>query len=96
MLYEGFAYDHAVDQVGNYKTAIAHAARRLGVRGKLGVEPESFSVQLAETLGESDCSDLTPALRRARAVKTEAEKSLMRRSAMAAADWTEDVLPVGS
>jgi Xaa-Pro aminopeptidase len=85
LFYEGFAYDHAVDLVGNHRTAVAEMKRRLGVDGALAIEAESFTLQLAEILGADHVADITPALRRARATKTATEKALMRRSASAAA-----------
>jgi len=85
ILYEGFAYERPADRVANFDAAVAQMKQRLGVGGALAVEPESFTLRLAEALGADRTADITPALRRARAAKTAAEKALMRRSASAAA-----------
>jgi Xaa-Pro dipeptidase len=89
IIYEGYAYDHRVDHVGNYAAAIAEMKARLGVGGVLGAEPETFPAGLAAGLGAEQTVDITEPLRRARATKTAEEKALMRRSAMAAAKGQE-------
>jgi Xaa-Pro dipeptidase len=89
IIYEGYAYDHRVDHVGNYAAAIAEMKARLGVRGVLGSEPETLPAKLAAVLGGKQTVDITEPLRRARATKTAEEKALMRRSAMAAAKGQE-------
>lgn len=85
MIYEGFAYDHHADIVGNYTAAIAEMKSRLGIGGVLGAEPETLPATLAASLGAERTVDITEPLRRARATKTAEEKAQMRRSAMAAA-----------
>lgn len=85
ILYEGFAYDHAVDLDANYAAAVAEMAKRLGVGGVLAVERASFPLALSDILKPSRLVDLAPALRRARATKTGEEMRLMRRAAETAA-----------
>ena len=89
MIYEGFAYDHRADIVGNYTAAIAEMKSRLGIGGVLGAEPETLPATLAASLGAERTVDITEPLRRARATKTAEEKAQMRRSAMAAAKGQE-------
>ena len=89
MIYEGFAYDHRADIVGNYTAAIAEMKSRLGIGGVLGAEPETLPATLAANLGAERTVDITEPLRRARATKTAEEKAQMRRSAMAAAKGQE-------
>jgi Xaa-Pro dipeptidase len=89
IIYEGFAYDHRADIVGNYAAAIAEIKTRLGIGGVLGAEPETLPATLAASLGAERTLDINEPLRRARATKTAEEKALMRRSAMAAAKGQE-------
>ena len=89
VIYEGFAYDHRADIVGNYAAAIAEIKTRLGIGGILGAEPETLPAALAASLGAERTVDISEPLRRARATKTAEEKALMRRSAMAAAKGQE-------
>jgi Xaa-Pro dipeptidase len=89
IIYEGFAYDHRADLVGNYAAAIAQMKARLGIGGILGAEPETLPAKLTVSLGADQTVDITEPLRRARATKTAEEKELMRRSAMAAAKGQE-------
>lgn len=95
ILYEGFAYDHRADLVGNYAAAIAQMMARLGIGGVFGAEPETLPARLAASLGADRTVNITEPLRRARATKTAEEKELMRRAATAAAkgqqafyEWT--------
>ena len=85
ILYEGFAFDHPVDLVENYAAAVAAMKRRFGLGGVLAVEPDSFAARLQTVLDGERLVDVTPTLRGARAIKTEAELQLLRRSAEAAA-----------
>jgi len=89
IIYEGFAYDHRADLIGNYAAAIAEMKTRLGIGGVLGAEPETFPARLAASLGADQPVDITEPLRRVRATKTAEEKALMRRSAMVAARGQE-------
>jgi len=89
IIYEGFAYDHRADPVGNYAAALTELKVRLGIGGVLGAEPETFQARLAASLGAEQTVDITEPLQRARATKTAKEKELMRRSAMAAAKGQE-------
>ncbi|HEY5204338.1 MAG TPA: Xaa-Pro peptidase family protein [Roseiarcus sp.] len=85
IIYEGFAYDHRADIVGNYTAAIEQMKARLGIGGVFGAEPETLPARLAASLGADQTVDITEPLRRARSTKTAEEKELMERAATAAA-----------
>ena len=84
-LYEGYAYERPAPLHENYLAAVRGLAAKLGFGGTLAVEPASFTAALAEALGGGRTTDLTPALTRARMIKTAAELALLRRCAEAAA-----------
>ncbi|MGN6765215.1 MAG: M24 family metallopeptidase [Rhizobiaceae bacterium] len=85
ILYEGFTHDHDADPRANYAAAVAEMKKRLGVRGVLATEVESFPLALSDILEPQRVVDLTLPLRRARATKTSEEMPLMRRAAETAA-----------
>jgi Xaa-Pro dipeptidase len=85
IIYEGFTVDRPADHGANFAHAVTELKRRLGISGILAVEPRSFPGSLAALLDPKDTVDVTFALSRARATKTETEKGLMRRAAHAAA-----------
>lgn len=85
ILYEGFAFDHAVDPVANYAAAVAEMKKKLGVGGKLAVENDTFPLALSRLLDGKGTVDISGPLARQRATKTHAEKAAMRRAAGAAA-----------
>lgn len=81
--YSGFACS-VVDQVGNYRKSVQEMLVRLGVAGRVAVEPASLTEAVAELLPVERVEFDTP-LKRLRAVKTERELGLLRRSAEIAA-----------
>ncbi|MEZ5863993.1 MAG: M24 family metallopeptidase [Geminicoccaceae bacterium] len=84
-LYEGYAFDHGVDYIDSYRTAVGSLARRLGVGGRLAGERGHVPQILGDVLPVDTALDLTPPLRRLRATKTAEELAALRRSAEAVA-----------
>ncbi len=85
-LYEGYAWDHPASMLDNFRAGVAGLVKRLGVAGRLAVEPETFVASLLDVLPEHGTrANITPSLRQARATKTSTELALLRRSAEAAA-----------
>lgn len=83
--YEGYAFDHGVDYIDSYRTAVGSLVRRLGVGGRLAGERSHVPHILGDILPVDTALDLTPALRRLRATKTALELQALRRSAEAVA-----------
>ena len=80
-LYEGFAWDHPVDLVQNFLQGFEKLAYELGVGGRIGIEPDSFPYSLALALPDASFVSVMPALAKARAVKTAAERQALLTSA---------------
>jgi Xaa-Pro aminopeptidase len=85
VLYEGYAYDHAVDYPDSYRAAVRALTRLLGVGGRIAAERGLLPAHLTDLLPADPALDITPALRRARATKTEAELAALQRCAEAVA-----------
>jgi Xaa-Pro aminopeptidase len=84
-LYEGFAFAEPTDVQGNYQRSVSAVANKLGLGGKVAIEPGAFPQLLRPLLDGREVVDFSPALMRVRAVKGEEELALMRHSAEAAA-----------
>lgn len=81
-VYEGYAWDHPSVPADNFRAAVARLAGRLGVSGRLAVEPATCIAGLLDVLPASrPAADISPALRDARATKTAAELNLLRAAA---------------
>ncbi|MEV8467445.1 Xaa-Pro peptidase family protein [Fluviibacterium sp. DFM31] len=81
--YPGFACA-VTDQIGNYLRAVQDMIARLGVAGRVAVEPASLTAAVADLLpGERRVIDRP--LARLRAIKTAREINLLRRAAVVAA-----------
>ncbi len=81
-LYEGYAWDHPASPPDNFGVALARVAARLGVSGRLAIEPGTCTARLLEALpANGPPADITLALRYARATKTTTELDLLRAAA---------------
>jgi len=83
--YEGYAFDHDVSYIDNYRTAVAVLVERLGVGGRVAAERGHFPLVLGDLITVDAALDLTPPLRRLRATKTADELTTLRRCAEAVA-----------
>jgi Xaa-Pro aminopeptidase len=85
--YVGYAPDEQIDQEPNYLRAVTEAARKLGVGGRVGMEPATFPAAVRDALAPSVSGFVSVAreLARARAVKTGGEIELLRHCAELAA-----------
>ncbi len=81
--YAGFARA-VTNQPGNYQTAFAAMAKRLGVSGSVACEAGSLPASALDVLGKQPIP-LDRELARLRAIKTEAELAKLRRAAQIAA-----------
>ncbi|PRY25352.1 Xaa-Pro aminopeptidase [Aliiruegeria haliotis] len=88
--YPGFACS-VVDQVGNYLKATQEMIAKLGISGRVAVEPASLTAAVADLLPSERVVIDTP-LKRLRAVKTERELGLLKRSAEIAAMGQREAL----
>lgn len=84
-VYDGFSADRYVDQASSYSASLNKAFAALSVKGRIAGEPQSFPIAAAPRISAAELIDISPSLNRERAVKTEAEKAMLRRSAEAAA-----------
>ena len=76
--YEGYAWDHPSEPLHNFLAAVGRMAKRLGVAGRLAIEPETFVASLLDVLAHGGPrADIGPALRQARATKTATELDLL-------------------
>jgi Xaa-Pro dipeptidase len=81
--YEGFGSQEQAALLENYQRAVLDTVKTLEVNGPVAVEPMTLPLSLRVLLEEmrSSTVDITPALSRHRATKTEAEIELLRESA---------------
>jgi len=86
--YAGFACA-VTDQVANFADAVRKMIRRLGVSGKVAIEPHSFTTLLSELLPGDNMAIDVP-LARLRSIKTDREIKLLRRAAEIAALGQEE------
>ena len=78
--YDGYGPSQALPARAAYDAALGDLLRQLGVGGRLAVEPATHPA-LADSRVQAAPVDLTPALRRHRMTKTEAEVAALRRCA---------------
>lgn len=79
--YAAYGADHSTPAYVPYQTALRGLLACLGVAGTMAIEPESCGAVVLDVLPAGRRPGLTPALRRARAVKTNDELSALRRCA---------------
>ena len=84
-IYEGYAFDHAVDHVAGWREAVRRLVQRLGVGGRIAGERGFVPAGLDGVLEVDGSLDLSPGLSRARATKTAAELATLQRCAQAVA-----------
>jgi Xaa-Pro aminopeptidase len=91
--YEGFSADGPAPLLPKYLDALSQAFRDLGVHGTIAVEPTSLPASAAQFLYENGLAtkDGSAALGEVRAVKTDRELALLRRSARVASMAQEAV-----
>ena len=80
--YEGIGYERRVDYHENFQSALREAIAALDVSGRLGVEATGYPID--PIFSVSSTIDIEAKLNLLRAVKSEAEKPLLRRAAEAA------------
>ena len=80
--YEGIGYERHVDYHENFQSALREAIVALDVSGRLGVEATGYPID--PVFSVSSTIDIEAKLNLLRAVKSEAEKPLLRRAAEAA------------
>jgi Xaa-Pro aminopeptidase len=85
VLYEGYAFDHGVDYLESYRSAVRTLVERLRPSGRIAAERGCFPALLGDVIEVDPRLDLTPPLRRQRATKTAAELATLRRCAEAVA-----------
>ncbi|MDE0591437.1 Xaa-Pro peptidase family protein [Halocynthiibacter sp. C4] len=90
--YTGFACS-VVDQVSNYLAAVKAMLEKLGVSGRVAVEPASLTAALAELLPENR-SVIDDSLKRLKAIKTTREIGLLTRSAEVAAIGQKEAVAI--
>jgi Xaa-Pro dipeptidase len=81
--YEGFSIERDPDRAELYVATLASELKRLGVRGRVGIESTRVPLAVAELLRSAGATlvDVGPHLREQRAVKTVEEIALLRASA---------------
>jgi Xaa-Pro aminopeptidase len=85
VLYEGYAFDHGVDYLESYRSAVRTLLGRLRPSGRIAAERGCFPALLGDVIEVDHKLDLTPPLRRQRATKTAAELATLKRCAEAVA-----------
>jgi Xaa-Pro dipeptidase len=79
--YDGFGATQAHPADVAWREAFGELLHRLGVAGRIAVEPATHPAIAGAVLEGSEAADITPALRRQRMTKTEAELVALRRAA---------------
>ena len=83
--YPAYGTGQAEPGYASYQAALRGLLARLGVTGTLAIEPETCTAVVLDVLPAGPRPTLAPAFRRARAIKTAAELSALRRCAEVAA-----------